>query len=252
MEWNAAKDIKLCQEVLQIEPYKAKEKTVQRAQAWQKVADNLNKQAEFKVTKRGVSDHLKILVEKFKKKTSQELKASGISPQPTELDRLLEEIVERMEASEQSRDEEDDKEREKIRKEQAQAKDVRLKAMESLSQTKKRVDSTGDGESPPKAKKRRSNGTEMVAYLRERASEEVGLKERDIAMKEMQIEKEADRQQLLDRQHNSLMELLLKQQQQQQQFQQQQQQQFMQMQAVITQQQQQQHQMLMAILQKKN
>ena len=49
----------------------------------------------------------------------------------------------------------------------------------------------------------------------------------------MQVEKEADRKQLLDKQHNSLMEILLKQQQQQEHQQkqfQQQQQQFMQMQ----------------------
>ena len=101
-------------------------------------------------------------------------------------------------------------------------------------------------------KKRRSNGTEMVAYLRERAVEENNLKEKDIEIRSMQVEKEAARQQLLDRQHNSLMELLLKQQQQQQHFQQQQQQQFMQMQTYMTQQQQQQHQMLMAILEKRN
>ena len=251
MEWSKTKNILLCHEILQIEPYKAKEKTVNRAQLWQKVADNLNKLAEFKVTKRSVQDHYKVLVDKFKKKTSQELQASGISPEPTELDRLLEEIVERAEASEQSRDHEDQKAQEKIRKEQEQAKDVRLKAMESLSETKKRTDA-GDGASQPKPKKRRSNGTEMVAYLRERAVEENNLKEKDIEIRSMQVEKEAARQQLLDRQHNSLMELLLKQQQQQQHFQQQQQQQFMQMQTYMTQQQQQQHQMLMAILEKRN
>ena len=65
-----------------------------RAQAWQKVADNLNKQAAFKVTKRSVQDHYKVLVEKFKKKASQALQASGIIQEPTELDRILEEIVE--------------------------------------------------------------------------------------------------------------------------------------------------------------
>ncbi|KAL9976910.1 hypothetical protein ACROYT_G014252 [Oculina patagonica] len=250
MEWNEEKDITLCHEVLQLEPYKAKEKTVGRAQAWEKIANILNKRAGFKVSKRSVREHYVVLVEKFKKKTSQELKASGISPEPTELDRLLEEIIERAEACMQSRDEEDDKAREKIRKEQEQAKDIRLKAMESLSETKKRLDV--DGENQPKQKKRRSNGTEMVSYLRERATEENKLKEKDIELKSVQLEKEAERQQLLDKQHNNLMEVLLQQQQQQQQFQQQQQQQFLQMQAYMAQQQQQQYKMLMAILEKRN
>lgn len=254
MEWSEKKDILLCHEVLQLEPYREKEKTVGRAQAWEKIANDLNKRAEFKVNKRSVRDHYMVLVEKFKKKTSQELKASGISPEPTELDRLLEEIIERAEVCEQSRDEADDNAREKIRKEQEQAKDIRLKAMESLSETKKRSLSDGDGENQPKAKKRRSNGNEMVAYLRDRVTEENRLKERDIEIRSVQLQKEAERQQLLDKQHSSLMELLLQQQQQQQrqqQFQQQQQQQFLQMQTYMAQQQQQQYKMLMAILEKK-
>ena len=148
------------------------------------------------------------------------MQASGISPEPTELERLLEEIVERSETVDQSREEEDEKTKEKIRKEQEQAKDVWLKAMESLSEAKK--GSEGDAmSSPPKPKRRRSNGTEMVAYLRERAAEDVSLKEKDLELKAEQVEKEADRQQLFDRQHNGLMGMLLKQQQQKQQFQQQ-------------------------------
>ena len=57
----------------------------------------------------------------------------------------------------------------------------------------------------------------MVAYLRERATEENRLKERDVEIRFAQLQKEAERQQLLDKQHSSLMELLLQQQQQQQQ-----------------------------------
>ena len=105
--------------------------------------------------------------------------------------------------------------------------------MEPLSETKKRSD--GDGENQPKPKKRRSNGTEMVAYLRERATEENTLKEKDLDIRSMQLEKEAERHQLLDKQHDSLMELLL------------QQQQFLQMQSYMMQQQ---YQMLTAILER--
>ena len=71
MEWNEKKDILLCLEVLQAEPYRAKEKTVGRAQAWEKIANILNQRAEFKVNKRSVRDHYMVLVEKFKKKTTR-------------------------------------------------------------------------------------------------------------------------------------------------------------------------------------
>ncbi|XP_022803087.1 putative uncharacterized protein DDB_G0274435 [Stylophora pistillata] len=97
--------------------------------------------------------------------------------------------------------------------------------MESLSETKKRSLSDGDGENQNKAKKRRSNEIEMVAYLRKQATDENRLKEREIEIRSVQLEKETERKQLLDKQHNSLMQLLL--QQQQQQRQQQQQQQFL-------------------------
>ena len=107
-----------------------------RAQAWEKIAYNLYKEGELEVNKRSLRDHYMVLVEKFKK-ILQELKARGISPEPTKLDRLLDEIIERAEVCEQSRDEVDDNGREKIRKEQEQAKDIRLKAMEWLSETKK-------------------------------------------------------------------------------------------------------------------
>ena len=228
-----------------------KEKTVNRAQAWKTIADNLTKQPDFKVSKRSVRDRFSGLVDKFKKKTSKELSASGISPEPTELDRLLEEITERMEVSEQMIDDEDEKARAKVQLEQKQAQDIRLKAMEVLSQTKKRSEEEQKS-SQPKCKKGRSNGSEVVEYLWETANEEMALKEKDVEVRSKQVEKESNRQQLLDQQHHDLMAMLLTQQQQQQQQQQEQQQQFMQMQTIMAQQQQQQqYQMLMAILEKK-
>ena len=54
MERSEKKDIPLCLEVLQAEPYRAKEKTVGRAQAWEKIANILSQRAEFKVNKRSV------------------------------------------------------------------------------------------------------------------------------------------------------------------------------------------------------
>ena len=154
MEWNESKDLLLCHEVLQIEPYKMKEKTVNRAQPWKTIADNLTKQPDFKVSKRSVRDRFSGLVDKFKKKTSKELSASGISPEPTELDRLLEEITEQMEVSEQMIDDEDEKARAKVQLEQKQAQDIRLKAMEVLSQTKNRSEEEQKS-SQPKCKKGR-------------------------------------------------------------------------------------------------
>jgi hypothetical protein len=55
---------------------------------------------KFKVEQRSVRDRLKKLIKQFRKKENDERRASGISPELTELDTLLEEISEKEEASE--------------------------------------------------------------------------------------------------------------------------------------------------------
>ena len=96
----------------------------------------------------------------------------------------------------------------------------------------------------------------MVAYLKERAEEEMALRAKVEESKQAQMANEAKR-------HEDLYNILLQQQKQQQEFQQQQvqlnqeamkqqqQQQFLQIQQSMANQQQQNFQMLMAILQKK-
>lgn len=123
--------------------------------------------------------------------------------------------------------------------------------MEALSQTKKREEIEGN-ESKPAKQRKRSNGSEMLAYMRERADEELALRAKAEETKQIQMDKEAKRQE-------DLLKILAGQQNQQQEFQQQQlqlhqeamkqqQQQFLQMQQMMANQQQQNFQMLMAIL----
>ena len=137
MEWSEQKDVLLCREVLLSEPYKAKDRTTQRAQLWETVEDHLNTigSPKFKVDKRSVREHLLVLVNQYKRKMRQEERASGISPETSELDTLLEEILERTELAAK---ENHGEKKQKVEKEKEQAQDVRLKAMERLAETKKR------------------------------------------------------------------------------------------------------------------
>ena len=123
MEWSEIKNVILCREVLLTEPYRKKERTVQRAQAWEKVAQNLNKidYPSFKVDKRSVREHFNKIVEKFKKKTNQELRASGICPEVTELDTLLDEIAARMDGCAEEMEEENENKMKKIEMEKEKA-----------------------------------------------------------------------------------------------------------------------------------
>ena len=95
-----------------------------------------------------------------------ELNASGISPDQTEIDKLLEEIVEKEIALEAEKENVDYENNRRMKLERLAADDMRRKAMETQAQTQKRK--AEESNTIPK-KKRRSNGSETIAYLQEKA-----------------------------------------------------------------------------------
>ena len=91
----------LClREVLVHEPWEQKCGSQKRGEVWKKIAESLNGlntvcELYFKVTQRSVRDRYKLLVDSFKKPEQEEATASGISPDETENDIGLAEIIER-------------------------------------------------------------------------------------------------------------------------------------------------------------
>ena len=103
MDWTRRHDTLLFREILVINPFQAKKKTTQRAELWQSIANNLKKSEDphFKETlaKRSVQDRYTLLCRKQKKRMSYEKSTSGISPEVTELDVLIEEAIEKEDLS---------------------------------------------------------------------------------------------------------------------------------------------------------
>ena len=128
-----------------------------------------------------------ILVYKHKKKLQAEEKATGITPdESTELENLLDTIIALEESGEAELQETQGTSSKKRQYDRAKAEDVRLKAMDKLSDTKKR-DSSAD-ESDDKAKRQRRSGGDTIEYLTERAKVSDQLKAEDLKMrKEHQI-----------------------------------------------------------------
>ena len=121
---------------------------------WEKIADTLNKfiVPKFRVDKRSVRDHVGILVYKNEKKLLAEEKATGItSDEPTELENLLDMIIALEESGEAELQETASRKRQYDR---AKAEDFRLKAMEKLSETKKRGSSEDESDDKPKRQPR--------------------------------------------------------------------------------------------------
>ncbi|XP_068684790.1 inner centromere protein-like [Montipora foliosa] len=147
------------------------------------------------------------LERKYRKKIRAEERSSGISPdEPSELDELIQQIIALEESAPTDTCSKDKAEKD----DRAKAEDVRMKAMERLSQTKKR-ELEEDGEDKPK-RRRRTTGDAME-YPKERAQKNAEMRE-----KELHLEKERQQQQadMLKVMHQQQMQF----QQQQQQFQQ--------------------------------
>ena len=99
-----------------------------------------------------------ILVYKHKKKLLEQEKATGITPdEPTELENLLDMIIALEESGEAELQETQGTASKKRQYVRSKAEDVRLKAMEKLSETKKRGSSANESNDKPK-RQRRSGG----------------------------------------------------------------------------------------------
>ena len=159
---------------------------------------------------------------------------------------MLEEIVERVELIEAEK-ENDNENTKKIEAERLAADDVRRKAMETLSETQKRIGEEGQ-ENLRKKTQRSGDGT--VAYLTEKAEMEMKLRKEEMNLGKAEIDLEIDRKQhkmeqqgkILEQQANMMKAMIDQQQQQQQQMQA--------MHMMMLHQQQQQNQALMTLLEK--
>ena len=233
MEWTQECDLLLLQEIVMSQPYKFKPSTRDRGQVWEGITARLNATELFHDrlrNKRAVRDRYQLLSKKFKNKMAEEERASGISPEMTETDKLLEQIVEQFEESERDAGEQSEKNDQNKENERKKTEEMRNRSMEKLGETQKRKATAEDGQQTTSRK--RSSGSETLVYLREKAEREFELRQ-----EELEVKKKEQSAQLQMFQYM------------QQQLQRQQQQQQQQMQVQI-QQQQLQNQMLLALIEK--
>ena len=170
MEWTQTHDTSLCREVLLEEPYKYKKGSNERGKKWTKIAEALNKSEEvkFKVTQRGVRERMERLQKKQMEKKKEEESASGIAVDDvTELETLIDEIIDQEKLAEESRDSEGALK--KIEADKQTAEKMRKEAMERFGETKKRSEDEGN---QGRQTKRRRSGNDVVKYLKQKAEKE--------------------------------------------------------------------------------
>ena len=192
MEWTEIHDTLLCREVLLEEPYKYKKGSNEKGKKWSEIAEALNKNQEvkFKVTQRGVRERMERLQKKYLEKKKEEESASGIAVDDlTELETLIDEIIEREKLGEEARDSEGTLK--KIEADKQTADEMRKEAMERFGETKKRSEAEGD---EVRQKKRRRSGNDAVQFLKEKTEKENEFRVEELALKKQHQQQEAARQ----------------------------------------------------------
>ena len=202
MEWTDQHDTLFLREVLVSDLYQTRKGSPERGKVWDGVAARLNNLSvpNFHVNKRSLRDRLNLLMTKFKAKTKDEEKASGISPEVREIDVLLEELCEK--EQEAGNKPTATGARKKVEQDKATAEKMQYKAMETMGQTQKRKQKS-TGEIP--AKKSRNNVGDALTYLHDKAKEEMALRKEEIDLKKQ----EEARNSLLAEQQNKMQQQML-------------------------------------------
>ena len=214
--WTKEHDILLCREVLSVNPFSAQKNSNERGKLLEEISTNLNSTTgvRFFVTKRSVRDHLNILIKRYRRKMNAEERSTGVSPEPTELDQALADIIEMEEVASTSQETDKAVRKEKEDTDKQKAESIRKMAMEKLGETQKRA--VEEGEQENHMKKKRRSGNETISFLREKAESE---REEELAIRRKQQELEEKKLASYLDQQKSMMELMHQQQQQQQQSQ---------------------------------
>ena len=188
MNWTQHHDVLLCREVLLLNPFQVRKGSAERGNLWKVVAENLNAIPcpKFNVDQRGVREHLGLLEKRYKRKMREEEKSSGISPEPTELDIAIDNILQMVEVSQLEQENEVQNKRDKMESDRLKAENIRKTAMEKAGETQRRTaEEDGGGKKP---KRQRRSGNDTIEYLRSKADNDLELRKEELELKKRQQE----------------------------------------------------------------
>ena len=198
MRWSEAHDILLCREILMMRPYQFKSGSKESGSAWSSVSEDLNSIQEltFTTSQKSVRDRYRLLLDKHVKKIRRQEGESGSIEEETELDVLLQNIKDEAGVAQENYDKITQEKQEKLTAESQNAEEIRLKAMETLSDTNKRRASSSSSDfddiSPKRTK--RNNGTDTMVYLKARAEQEYELRQQEIELKKVELDIQKNQQ----------------------------------------------------------
>ena len=127
MVWSDAKDLLMLTAVASEGVFTHKQGSREWGSAWQRAASTLNAQeSDFTLTARSVRDCFQVLTKKLRGKLSREEKESGGGEKDqSEVEKLLEELMEISDESDWRADHQSDAKREAVENEKKQAVEMR-------------------------------------------------------------------------------------------------------------------------------
>ena len=144
-----------------------------------------------------------------------EEKASGIEVEQTELDSLLDKILELEKEAKKDLESKDWDKKSKVEKEKATAEEVRKRALERMAKPK-----VEDQENKQKKPKVRRSTAEAIDYLRERSDNETDYRKQELEVRRRELELQSEKQDQAQKQQQAMFTALMAQMQIQQQSQQ--------------------------------
>ena len=171
-------------------PYQFKPASPASINAWKDVLEDLSKANQVfvvhKVSVKQIRDHLNQILRKRQVHVNKLDKQSGINPETTPFQDLMDQVNDeraehisllatQKEEKKQSEDEQEKK-----------ARDMRLRAMETMGETQKRK--SEDGQSGSSSRKERKTGTELVAFMRQRTADRREERQEEMAMRERELD----------------------------------------------------------------
>ena len=197
---------------------------------------------KFRVTSRSVRDRCTLLTTKHAQKLRDEERTSGIAVEETELDSLLEDILEKEKLGKEQIELDTEKKKAKADKQKLTATSIREEAMKRMTKQSRKGSESDDPDddddeeeeeescdkAPLRRKKRvRRSVNDAIGYLQEKAEKDYSLKMEEMNLRKKELETAAERdkakaenQERISQQQQETLITMLKQMQQQQQNQQ--------------------------------
>ena len=200
--WSLNMDENLLKTILLVEPYQHKSRTKESGYAWKLIAEQMNESNLIKMTvdARACRERFALLKTKRADVLKREERASGIAPTANECDKILDEILDRIEEFGDILSVEKDLEKLDAKHDRKVAEDIRLQALESYSATRKRkqeddLDSSIESSSGSSTKKSKSSGgKETMILLREAAERKETMQKEEMSLKTQMLNFEKEKQ----------------------------------------------------------